>query len=157
MLILTEILILYTQLGEKYKYYLRRMSITFLYQGMNSALFKVNYTHTENIIITILLIVLTTILRDHTLFGEKNTLYPHVMLLVLVIQQKIWHEEKIDYYYNKTEFVILGFFIPFLIMIISLVLLFYTPFGKKWGLELKVIAFTSAFIGVVHFLNEYFK
>jgi hypothetical protein len=71
MLILIEILILYTQLGEKYKYYLQIMSITFLYQGMNSALFKVNYTHTENIIITTLLIALTSILSGHTPFGKK--------------------------------------------------------------------------------------
>jgi hypothetical protein len=63
MLILTEILILYIPFGEKYKYYLRIMSIIFLYQKISSAVYKVkvNYRFTKAVIINMLVMALTNI------------------------------------------------------------------------------------------------
>jgi hypothetical protein len=54
MLILAEILIYYTSFGEAYEYYLRVMSLVFIYNGLRSALVryvaKQNGTETELIV-----------------------------------------------------------------------------------------------------------
>jgi hypothetical protein len=98
MLILAEILIYYTSFGEAYEFYLRVMSLQFIYNILLHAL--VRYVAKQNA--------------------------------------------------NETVLIVQGFFIPFLIMIIALILLRYTPFGKKRGLELALI---SAFCAAVVFLR----
>jgi sterol desaturase/sphingolipid hydroxylase (fatty acid hydroxylase superfamily) len=57
---------------------------------------------------------------------------------------------------QKMEDVIVAFFAQILISAIALALLFYTPLGKKYSIQLKIVAFVSAFKAIVIFLTEFF-
>ncbi len=98
------------------------------------------------------MLILAEILIYYTPFGEAYEYYLRVMSLVFI--HNGLRSALLKYVAKQngteTELIVQGFFIPFLIMIIALILLRYTPFGKKRGLELALI---SAFCAAIVFLK----